>query len=153
MIIRKVELENLAELQKIGFDSYAPHYAHLWKPNGFELFQAIDFAKKHLSENNRAEVKFKPLDLREKITLKQFEKIIAPTVQNIESLITDCLNAAAAEPFAIKRVILTGGTSQVPLINQAVIKIFGAEKILRPDYFSSVATGLGYAASRLNEKI
>ena len=119
---------------------------------GFELFQAIDAAKKSLSENSAAEVKFKPLDLREKISLKEFEKIIAPTVRNIENSITDCLKIAAVEPNNIKRVILTGGTSQVPLINRSVIKIFGAEKILRPDYFSSVATGLGYAASRLNEK-
>lgn len=120
---------------------------------GFELFQAIDFAKKYLSENVQAEVKFKPLDLREKIKLKEFEKMIAPTVQNIEDSINDCLKSAAVKSTDIKRVILTGGTSQVPLINQSVIKIFGAEKILRPDYFSSVATGLGYAASRLNEKI
>ncbi len=120
---------------------------------GFELFQAIDSAKKHLSENVQAEVKFKPLDLREKIKLKEFEKMIAPTVRNIEDSITDCLKAASVKPSDIKRVIFTGGTSQVPLINQSVINIFGAEKILRPDYFSSVATGLGYAASRLNEKI
>ncbi len=77
--------------------------------------------------------------------------MITPTVQNIEDSIEDCLKTAAVKPSAIKRVILTGGTSQVPLINLSVVKIFGAEKILRPDYFSSVATGLGYAASRLNQ--
>lgn len=119
--------------------------------HGFELFRAIDAAKQHLSANEQAEIKFKPLDLREKLNLKEFERMIAPTVQNIENSIEDSLKNAAAKAADIKRVILTGGTSQVPLINDSVIKIFGAEKILRPDYFSSVATGLGYAASRLNK--
>lgn len=77
--------------------------------------------------------------------------MIAPTIRTIEKSVLDCLTSAAVAPNDIKRVILTGGTSQVPLLNRSMIKIFGEEKILRPDYFSSVATGLGYAASRLND--
>ena len=117
---------------------------------GFELFRAIDAAKKHLSDNDRATISFRPLDLQEKITVKEFEKMISATAQKTEQAILDCLTAAAVKPDNIKRVILTGGTSQVPLLNHSVIKIFGKEKILRPDYFSSVATGLGYVASKLN---
>jgi len=119
--------------------------------HGFELFRAIDSAKQHLSENKQTVIKFKPLDLQEKLSIKQFERMISQTVQNIEASIEAALKTAAVKAADINRVILTGGTSQVPLINDSVIKIFGAEKILRPDYFSSVATGLGYAASRLNK--
>ncbi len=118
--------------------------------HGFELFRAIDAAKQNLSENASAEIKFKPLDLREKIKIGEFERMIAATVENIETSIDECLAAASVKATEINRVLLTGGTSQVPLINRSIVKIFGAEKILRPDYFSSVATGLGYAASRLN---
>lgn len=118
---------------------------------GFQLFRAIDAAKKHLSDNNRASVKFRPLDLDEPITVAEFERMIAPTIRTIEKSVLDCLTSASVAPNDIKRVILTGGTSQVPMLNRSMIKIFGAEKILRPDYFSSVATGLGYAASRLND--
>lgn len=117
---------------------------------GFELFRAIDNAKKHLSENPKAVVKFRPLDLNEEITLAEFEEIIAQTAQKIESSIFNCLNAATVKPKNIQRVILTGGSSQVPLLNRLVVKIFGEEKILRSDYFSSIATGLGHVASRLN---
>jgi hypothetical chaperone protein len=117
---------------------------------GFELFRAIDNAKKHLSENARAQIKFSSLDLNEEITIAEFEEMIAETAQKIEAAIFDCLSAALVTPKDIRRVILTGGTSQVPLLNRAVIKIFGEEKVLRPDYFSSIATGLGYVASRLN---
>jgi hypothetical chaperone protein len=119
---------------------------------GFELFRAIDAAKKELSENNAAEVRFRPLDLAEEVTLGEFEEMIADVVRKIEESIQDSLNAASASPADIKRVILTGGTSQVPLINRSVVKIFGREKILRPDFFSSVATGLGQVASNLPAK-
>ena len=117
---------------------------------GFELFRAIDEAKKHLSNNNRAVVKFNPLDLREAIAVGEFEAMIAAVADKITDSISETLQSATVKPQDIQRVLLTGGTSQVPLINRAVVKIFGAKKILRPDYFSSVATGLGYAASRLN---
>lgn len=117
--------------------------------HGFELFRAIDAAKRHLSANDEAVVKFNPLDLCEAITIGEFEAMIAAVAQKIEASIFDTLNAANIKPKNIKRVLLTGGTSQVPLISRVVVKIFGENKILRPDYFSSVATGLGYAASRL----
>jgi hypothetical chaperone protein len=115
---------------------------------GFELFQAIDSAKKQLSDASEAFVKFRPLELDEEITVKEFEALIAPIAGKIEDAIHDSLTAASVKPAKIDRVLLTGGTSQIPLLNRMVIEIFGAEKIIRPDYFSSVATGLGYVASR-----
>lgn len=117
---------------------------------GFELFQAIDTAKKQLSENDQAAVNFSPLELSEYITIGEFENIITGVVEKIEKAIYDSLTTASVKTKDIKRVILTGGTSQVPMISRSVVKIFGEEKILRSDFFSSVATGLGYAASKFN---
>jgi hypothetical chaperone protein len=116
---------------------------------GFELFQAIDTAKKDLSNNDAATISFRPLDLREEITVGEFEAAIASIANNIEKSIFDTLAAASVKPKNIKKVLLTGGSSQVPLLNRSIIKIFGEKKVLRPDFFSSVATGLGYAASRI----
>ena len=118
---------------------------------GFDLFRSIDAAKKDLSKNFRATVEFYPLELSEQITVTEFEQIIGATALKIENEILDVLRKAAVEPQEIGRVILTGGSSQVPLLNRAVVKMFGEEKILRPDYFASVATGLGYVAARLND--
>ena len=116
---------------------------------GFELFRAIDAAKKRLSVEERATVTFKPLDLLEKISVREFEKSIHDVAQGIEQSIRECLAAAAVTATDVQRVLLTGGTSQVPLLSRTVTEIFGAEKIHRLDYFNSVAAGLGYAASRL----
>jgi hypothetical chaperone protein len=117
---------------------------------GFELFGAIDTAKRNLSESESAEIRFRPLDLSEEITIGEFEAIISEVVEAIETTILDCLSAASVTPTDIKRVILTGGSSQVPILDRSVKSIFGEDKILRPDFFSSVATGLGFVASRLN---
>ena len=117
---------------------------------GFELFQAIDAAKKLLSEDDRAFVKFRPLDLNEEITLEEFEAIVEPVAARIEAAILESLRAASVKPENINRVLLTGGTSQIPMLNRMVVRLFGENKITRPDYFSSVATGLGYVASRFN---
>lgn len=117
---------------------------------GFELFQAIDDAKKHLSAARQAFVKFKPLGLDEKIAIGEFENLIAPVALKIEEAIGESLNAASVKPHQISRVLLTGGTSQIPSLSRMVEKIFGAEKIVRPDFFSSVASGLGYVAARFS---
>jgi GNAT superfamily N-acetyltransferase len=38
MRIRKVGTSDLQELREIGIESYVPHYAHMWKPNGLEWY-------------------------------------------------------------------------------------------------------------------
>jgi len=120
---------------------------------GFELFQSIDTAKKNLSgEAHEAYVKFRPLDLNEKMTIDEFESLAAPVAEKIEQAINESLNLASVKPENIRRVLLTGGTSQIPLLSRMVTKIFGAEKIIRPDYFSSVASGLGLVASRFQNR-
>ncbi len=63
---------NRPEDVKRLFDLIDYHY-------GFDLFRSIDAAKKDLSENCRATVEFYPLDLREQITITEFEKIIGAT--------------------------------------------------------------------------
>jgi hypothetical chaperone protein len=115
---------------------------------GFELFQAIDSAKKNLSFETSAFVKYRPLDLNEAVTIDEFENLAGPVAAKIEEAIAESLTLASVKPENISRVLLTGGTSQIPLLSEMVTRIFGAEKIIRPDYFSSVATGLGYVASR-----
>jgi len=128
---RPEDIERLYELVK-------HHY-------GFELFRAIDSAKRELSDS---EIKFRPLGLSEEITLAEFEETIEAVASAIEAAILECLALASAAPGDIDRVILTGGSSQVPMLDKVVRDIFGDEKIMRPDFFASVATGLGYVASR-----
>lgn len=56
MKIKKVGLRDLQELRDIGIESYAPHYAHMWKPNGLEWYLekcfGVEFLKKELLDKN-----------------------------------------------------------------------------------------------------
>lgn len=117
---------------------------------GYELFRAIDQAKKDLTLNNRTRIRFRPLELNEEIEVREFESLIKPVIDKIENSIIQCLNLAEVKPSEINRVLLTGGSSQVPLMDRTISEMFGEGKIRRPDFFSSIATGLGYVAQRLN---
>jgi molecular chaperone DnaK (HSP70) len=55
--------------------------------------------------------------------------------------------AASISPDRIDKVLLTGGTAQIPYIQAFIEKIFAPEKIMRPGFFSSVASGLGHIAA------
>lgn len=115
---------------------------------GFELFGAIDAAKRELSEKESTEIYFRPLDLDEPLTVGEFEETIVPVVDAIEGSIRECLSLALVGPEKVDRVILTGGTSQVPVLDRLIRRVFGDEKVHRPDFFASVATGLGAVAGR-----
>ena len=117
---------------------------------GFELFQAIDRAKRELSEETSARIKFRPLELDEQIALAEFEELAGAVAEQIEAAILACLEAAAVTPDRIDRVILTGGTAQIPLLSRLAASIFGEAKIVRPDYFGAVATGLGHVAGQFS---
>lgn len=119
---------------------------------GFELFQAIDGAKRVLSDHDEARIRFRPLELDEMLLRVEFEELIVPVVRRVADAITECLNDAGVTAENIDRVILTGGSSQIPMFEDLVRLIFGEEKIERPDYFASVATGLGLAARRLSDE-
>lgn len=118
---------------------------------GFELFQAIDHAKRGLSDHDQARVRFRPLELDETVLRVEFEELIVPVVRQIADAITQCLGDAGVTADRIDRVILTGGSSQIPMLEDLVRLMFGEEKIERPDYFASVATGLGLTARRLSD--
>lgn len=119
---------------------------------GYELFQAIDTAKKELSSAEETQVKFRPLDLREPLTRKEFEEIAQPVCDRIKDAINEALRRASLSASAVDRVLVTGGTSQIPLIYRMIAEIFGEEKLLKMDYYSSVANGLGTIAAGLNKQ-
>jgi GNAT superfamily N-acetyltransferase len=48
--VRKVGLSDLKALQRIGIDSYVPHYPHLWKPNGIEWYLERCFGDEFLQK-------------------------------------------------------------------------------------------------------
>ena len=50
MNVRKVGLPDLQELRDIGIESYVPHYAHMWKPNGLDWYLERCFSQEFLGK-------------------------------------------------------------------------------------------------------
>ncbi|MBL8951999.1 MAG: Hsp70 family protein [Myxococcaceae bacterium] len=114
---------------------------------GYRLFRAIEQAKIALSSNPTAVVRFddERVHIEEKITRAELDSFCAPLLAQLEAC-TDQLLAPLPKPLTIDSVFLTGGSSQIPAVQQLFSKKFGAERIRTADAFTSVAEGLGRAS-------
>ncbi|MGZ3689015.1 MAG: Hsp70 family protein [Bdellovibrionota bacterium] len=111
---------------------------------GFPLFEQIEATKRALSSDTQAEFKFDypDIEIREKITRKQFEEYAESPLSKIEASLEETLKSAQVQPSQIDRVLCTGGTGKVPAIRQSLIRRFGKEKLIDLDPFRGVARGL-----------
>lgn len=130
------EPENLARLQTLVNENL-----------GFELYKSIERAKLDLSDEPLSEVRFSKLDLDEPISRNEFEQGGSAVFDYIQRAIVETLELASVKPADIGHVLLTGGTAQIPVVQNMVEDMFGSGKVLRPGYQSSVASGLAHMAA------
>lgn len=118
---------------------------------GFEFFQTLDSSKIELSIKNATNFVFKrpSLYVSQNISKTDFETAIAPDLETSQECINEALNLANLKPNQIDKVILTGGSSQVPVFIDQIKNIFGVDKIITSDHFTSVASGLAIRAEQL----
>lgn len=118
---------------------------------GFEFFQSIDQAKVALSTSNNFDFSFhRPhLTLKQPLTRSGFEQAITNELEETQECINESLTQAGLKPDNINKVILTGGSSQVPIFIKLISEIFGPDKIITSDHFTSVASGLALRAEQL----
>lgn len=118
---------------------------HLIQKNlGFEMYEAIEVAKKELTSKDTTRIVFKdfPIDIDVEITRQEFEKIIAPRVEKVRETVTRTLKKANVSPEEIDVVVRTGGSSLIPVVENMLIDLFGKDKVVEFDPFTSVAAGL-----------
>ncbi len=115
---------------------------------GYTLFRSIESAKCHLSHHDESVIAFheQGIDIEEKFTLSEFREISAPIISRILETAMATLARAGVQPEKVDSVFLTGGTSQVPQLQEAFSRVFGAEKLQHGDTFLSVAAGLALSA-------
>lgn len=116
---------------------------------GFSLFEAIEKAKITLSNQNETLINFsdKGINIREQITREEFEEMIGPYIAKIEETIQQVLEKGKIKNEKTDRVICTGGSSQIPLVQKMLQENFGPEKIVFHDLFTGVGTGLAWAGT------
>ncbi len=149
-------VKNHDTLEELAIKSNQPDQvrnliALIFHDYGFEFFQTLDLSKIDLSTKTITDFLFKrpSLYVNETISKKDFETAIIPDLQTSQECINDALNLANLKPNQIDKIILTGGSSQVPIFINQIKNIFGDDKIITSNHFTSVASGLALRAEQL----
>jgi molecular chaperone DnaK len=91
----------------------------------------------------------KQVDLEVEITREQFEAGIQPLVDRAMELVSKSLQSQTFTPDDISEVLLVGGSTAVPLVQQRVMEMFGRDKVKRHvNPMECVALGAAILASK-----
>ncbi len=117
---------------------------------GYTLFKAIEKTKIELSSVENSTINYKDynLSIERPIKLERYNTIISNAITQIQNCMSQTVSDAGLGLNDIDKVILTGGTSNVTLINTFLATTFGPKKIIKADTFTSVGQGLGICGSR-----
>nr|WP_067057441.1 Hsp70 family protein [Mucilaginibacter sp. L294] len=114
---------------------------------GYSVFQSIEQTKITLTEKSEAIFRYHQLgiDIEEKISLPEYEKIIARDIERIANYLENFLHKNNIDPKNIDSLFLTGGTSMISSIQTLFRGKFPHIKLNSGDNFKSVAKGLAYS--------
>jgi hypothetical chaperone protein len=114
----------------------------------FSFYNAVEAGKITLSAQGATVIALqeKGVDLWELYTRGQFEEDIQEQQVLIEQALMDTVKASGLEMDEIDAVVKTGGSSSIPVFTAMLQRIFGAERIVQSNTFSSVVAGLAIRA-------
>lgn len=117
---------------------------------GHKLLGTVEDTKIALTATAQTEA---PLDFIERglcapVSRGDFNRAIAADMDDILNCMSACLADAQIGAGDIDIVILTGGPTETPLLQEAVRAHFPAAQISEDERMASVAIGLGHAAAR-----
>jgi molecular chaperone DnaK (HSP70) len=104
-----------------------------------KLKAAAETAKISLSRRQRASITIPAvakrgnmlLDVDMEITRDQFAAMVMPMVRRTIELVQEAIEAASLTPDALDHLLLVGGSTLAPVVEEELKKVFGPEKILR----------------------
>ncbi len=124
------------------------------------LKDAAEKAKCELSSSMTAEINLPfiasdpsgPRHLSMVLTREQLEKLVGAVVERSIETVQHCLSDAGLKPQEVDQVILVGGQTRMPLVQEAVAKFFGKRphKGVNPDEVVAVGAAL-QAEALLND--
>ena len=118
---------------------------------GYSVYSEIEKSKIVLGNEDRSLLEFKhsDIDIEMEIYRNDFETAVTKEFNQIFDSLDTTLSQSNKEPNDIDEVWITGGTGQMPLIQNKLIEIFGKEKIMMNEIYQSVVQGLGNYAKQL----
>lgn len=117
---------------------------------GHAFLQTVEKAKIDLTDKPSVHADFSELGLGFSLEVQatEFEDAIHEQIGKIEATIHQALSKANVAPTDIELVILTGGSSELPIINRMVQALLPNAEVSKGDKFGSVGLGLAYNAKR-----
>ena len=117
---------------------------------GHDLLAGIEAAKIDLSHRDSATLPLSEIldDLVFELTRQDLSAAIADNLKRIQSRIADVLAMAGLQPGQVSAVFLTGGTTRMPSVREAISQALPGARIIEGNAFGSVATGLALDAAR-----
>jgi len=146
---------NIAHIAAIKRQSNAPQTIEnlqtlILRGLGFQLYQLIESAKIALSSQMEAVITMREdgLDIVERLTRTEFVEAIGEHLVAIRRGVLQLLAEAKILPQDVDVVLMTGGSSLVPVVQNMLRHLFGPAKVRAADPFTSIVAGLGIIAAR-----
>ena len=94
------------------------------------------------------------VDIDEAVTREDYERLIEDLVQRTLTLTRKALDEASLTPEDVDLVLLAGGSSMIPRVQQVMEDVFGVDKIMRKMHPKHcVALGAAVVASRIGARV
>jgi hypothetical chaperone protein len=120
----------------------------IYKDLAFTFYNRVEAGKIALSNDGATIISLEDKDIAlwELYTRHQFETDIQHYLIDVEKVLLDTIAKSGLEPGEIDAVVKTGGSSNIPLFTEMLIRIFGKEKVKQSNSFTSVVAGLAIKA-------
>lgn len=109
----------------------------------YDFYRSIEGAKIALSSSDEAAIQHAPTGLDVRLRRGAFEAMIGPELDLVMEATDRALAEAGVEDRDVDKVLLTGGSSQIPAFRRRLLARFGEERLERRDAFTAVVRGLG----------
>lgn len=124
-----------------------------------EIKEKCEAAKIHLSTKESAQIELfgilrdsdkNLVDIDLTITRAEFDQMIAPLITRLTGIALQLLHEIRFEPELIDTVLMVGGSSLVPAIQNEIKRQFGEQKVvIHPRPMTAIAEGAAWMASHL----
>jgi len=112
--------------------------------HSYRVLQAIEQAKRQLSEAPSSRIAVPEIDLTIDLDRADLARIAAPFMRKAEGTVRQTLDLAGCSPEAIDAVVCTGGSSRLPPVREMLESIFPG-RLVEHDPFTGIASGLAIA--------
>ena len=115
----------------------------------FTFYNRVEAGKIALSSDGATIINLedKDITLWELYTRHQFEMDIYHYLIDVEKVLLDTIAKSGLDIEEIDAVVKTGGSSNIPLFTEMLVRIFGEEKVKQSSSFTSVVAGLAIKAA------